>query len=63
MEKKTKMKIIIIGTLIVALTVTAVICGTVRKRNGKNGENITVTEKEMEMYREMIGDSMDVNSV
>lgn len=60
MEKKTKMKIIIIGTLIVALTVTAVICGTVRKRNGKNGENITVTEKEMEMYREMIGDSMDV---
>ena len=61
MKKTTKTKVIIIGALIVAATVTAIICGTSGRHNGKEAETkIEVTEEEMSQYRKMIGDSMDI---
>lgn len=61
MKKTTKTKVIIVGALLVAATLTAIICGTTGKHNGKESETkIEVTEEEMSQYREMIGDSMDV---
>ena len=61
MTKKAKTKAIIIGALLVVATVTAIICGTTGKHNGKEAETkIEVTEEEISQYREMIGDSMDI---
>lgn len=61
MKKTTKTKVIIIGALLVVATVTAIICGTTGKHNGKEAETkIEVTEEDIAQYREMIGDSMDV---
>lgn len=61
MKRTTKTKIIIIGALLVAATVTAIICGTSGRHNGKEAKSkIEVTEEEMAQYRDMIGDSMDI---
>lgn len=59
MKKTTRRKIIIVGALLVAATVTAIVCGNVRRHSGKETE-IEVTEEEISQYREMIGDSMDI---
>ena len=61
MKKTTKTKLIIVGALLVAATVTAIVCGTVRRHGGKDADTqIEVTEEEISEFREMIGDSMDI---
>ena len=61
MKKTTKTKLIIVGALLVAATVTAIVCGNIRRHGGKETDTkIEVTEKEISEFREMIGDSMDI---
>ena len=61
MKKSTKTKAIIVGALLAMATITAIICGTTGKHNGKEAKTkIEVTEEEIAQYREMIGDSMDI---
>ena len=61
MKKRTKTKLIIVGALLVAATVTAIVCGNVRRHGGKDADTqIEVTEEEISEFREMIGDSMDI---
>ena len=61
MKKGTKTKAIIVGALIVVATVTAIVCGTTGRHNGKESKtNVEVTEDDIAQYREMIGDSMDI---
>lgn len=61
MKKTTKKKIIIVGALLVAATVTAIVCGSVRRHGRKDADTkIEVTEEEIAEFREMIGDSMDI---
>ena len=61
MKKTTKTKLIIVGALLVAATVTTIVCGTVRRHGGKDTDTqVEVTEEEISEFREMIGDSMDV---
>lgn len=61
MKKTTKTKLIIVGALLVAATVTAIVCGNIRRHGGKDADTqIEVTEEEISEFREMIGDSMDI---
>lgn len=61
MKKTVKTKVIIVGALLVAAAVTAIVCGTTGRHNGKENETkIEVTEEEISQFREMIGDSMDI---
>lgn len=61
MKKGTKTKAIIVGALIVVATVTAIVCGTTGRHNGKESKTkVEVTEEDIAQYREMIGDSMDI---
>ena len=57
MKKGTKTKAIIVGALIVVATVTAIVCGTTGRHNGKESKTkVEVTEEDIAQYREMMGD-------